>query len=441
MVPSMLVPSMGMAATLVGRRALCLLGTLLAVCLNTSAADAVDVVSTRWGFDGKVVVHRFVPLSILVNNPRPEAFDGELVLLRLGNQIEVVDAAVSEAVYVGPFGERWVQFYPYIANPGESFRLEVRVKNRVLTETVIPGARQGWPARVLIEPASRQTRAATPIKRLPDVLFPPFVTATDGLQAVLLDAVPNWDEPRRQAFLDWLSLGGTAFVLQAAGGEFPRFPTNLAMLNGPLDQERYFAGRVIRVAKTRGDLTAEAAEEIFKALPPRMVSDTEGNLKELSPLDDDETDKAGAVANFGDPGDPLSVGSFFSKLKALTKPEHNWPLLHLLFWLYLGLVFPGCYLLGKRTSDYRIVYVALLAIVAVFSVLFGVVGRRGYGEATTVNSVAIVRELPNGFASIAQWSNAFVTSGGTYRLTHDGQGTLFDIECVRARSRGDSQRG
>jgi hypothetical protein len=109
----------------------------------------------------------------------------------------------------------------------------------------------------------------------------------------------------------------------------------------------------------------------------------------------------------------------------MTKPKHNWPLLHLLFWMYIGLVFPGCYLIGRKWSDYRVVYVALLATVAVFSTLFAVVGQRGYGEATAVHSLAIARPLPDGQLDVTQWSNAFVTTGGDYDIRHDGAGTIY----------------
>ena len=61
----------------------------------------------------------------------------------------------------------------------------------------------------------------------------------------------------------------------------------------------------------------------------------------------------------------------------MTKPEHNWLLLHFMFWVYIALVFPGCYLLGKRWSDFRVVYAGLLSTVALFSLLFSYVGQRG----------------------------------------------------------------
>jgi hypothetical protein len=64
-------------------------------------------------------------------------------------------------------------------------------------------------------------------------------------------------------------------------------------------------------------------------------------------------------------------------------------------------------------------------MVALFSVAFATVGRRGYGEATAVNTVAVARPLPDGQWDVSGWSNAFVTDGDTYRITHPGSGVLY----------------
>jgi hypothetical protein len=96
-----------------------------------------------------------------------------------------------------------------------------------------------------------------------------------------------------------------------------------------------------------------------------------------------------------------------------------------MFWVYILLVFPGCYLVGQQRNDFRIVYLCLVGIVVVFSLAFGIVGQRGYGEATTVNSVAIVQPLPDGHLDVSQWSNAFVTSGAMYDIRHQGTGAIY----------------
>lgn len=406
-----------------------LLGMLCGLAFATVPipASALDLVEVRWGFDGKLTRNRFNVLSILVNHPLPAAFEGEMRLTKRINSGSRVDAPLIETVFVSPFGERWVQFYPYISslgNESEDFHLEIFSKTGQLVQSVeLPRARFGWPSRIMID-GGGLTRKNLPLKRLPDVLFPPFVTATDGLQAVFLDSVPNWDEPRRQAFLDWLTLGGTAYVLHDVNGGFPEFPAAMGVLNGPLDQRSVGAGRVFRVAFSRTDATPEKLTEAMNVLPARRQVRGDGTTVEAPALDAGEQEQS--VGNqFQDGSDPLSGTSFLSRLKGFTKPNHNWALLHLLFWIYIAIVFPGCYLVGRRWTDYRAVYASLIATVVLFSLLFGYVGQRGYGEATAVHSVAIARTLPESQADITQWSNVFVTSGGDYDISHPGYGTLY----------------
>jgi hypothetical protein len=399
----------------------------VALLLVSGVAQAVDVVDVRWGFDGKVVRNRFNILTILVNNPRPDAFDGELVLQKQMSGGQDIDAPVVENVFVGPFGETKVQFYPYIGNEWEEWELEIRpTKGRRGAAMKLNSAKTGWPARVMIEAAQNPVKRTLPVKRLPEAFFPPFVTATDALQAVLFDAPPNWDEPRRQAFLDWLYRGGTAYVLNDVTGNAPLFPAALGVLNSPLDVSTYGAGRVIRTPLTRAELSKESLTRVFATLPKRLVQERDdGELKELSVIDDEEESDQQPVNRYADSSDPLSGSSFLSRLRNMTQPKHNWALLHLLFWTYIGLVFPGSYLMGRKWSDYRVVYLSLIGVVVVFSLLFGLVGQRGYGEATAVHSVAIVRPLADGQADVSQWSNAFVTMGGDYEFRHAGAGGLY----------------
>ncbi|MGH7128721.1 MAG: hypothetical protein ACREIV_09130, partial [Planctomycetaceae bacterium] len=133
-------------------------------------------------------------------------------------------------------------------------------------------------------------------------------------------------------------------------------------------------------------------------------------------------------------------GSVFTSLKRMAQPEHHWGVIYLLSFGYVLLVFPGFYLLGRRRLDYRIVYGAFLGTVAAFSAIFAFVGRRGYGESTHVHSLAIAQSLPAGAWDVHAWSNAFVTDGDMYTITHGGSGRLYSTaqseEAVKGEIRG-----
>src|SRR3954471_16246164 len=112
----------------------------------------------------------------------------------------------------------------------------------------------------------------------------------------------------------------------------------------------------------------------------------------------------------------------FGELNQMTRPKHKWAVIYLLSLVYIALIFPGFYLLGLKRSDYRIMYGAMLGIVATFSGLFAFIGRRGYDETTTIHTVAIATPLADGSLDVTGWTNAFVTSGANYAITNDGTG-------------------
>jgi hypothetical protein len=405
---------------------LTLLG-LACVTASASPAWALDLVDFRWGFDGKVVADRFNLLSVLVNNPTGDGFEGELRLQRRLFNGSPIDAPLVEPVYVGPNGERWVQFYPYFSETGsDTWELQI-VNRRGRREASLPlnSPRQGFPARVWLADSVGVSRTGLPIKPFPQVLFPPFVTATDSLQVMMIDSVPNWDEPRREAFLDWVSRGGIVLVFLGRNGQFPQFPSTLGVLNSPLESQAVGAGRVVRIGLTQSSLNEEQLKIIAENLPKRLQIDAAGKTTELAPFDTEDDVQSSRTFGRANWNDSSQQRSFLAVLKSMTRPEHNWPLLHLLFWCYIGLIFPGCYILGRKTGDYRVVYGVLLITVTVFSLLFGWVGRRGYGESTTVNSIGFAKPLRDGFFDVSQWSNAFVTNGGDYRIRHDGIGAIY----------------
>jgi hypothetical protein len=116
---------------------------------------------------------------------------------------------------------------------------------------------------------------------------------------------------------------------------------------------------------------------------------------------------------------------FFSRLKQMTVPDHNWALIYLMSLVYLLIIFPGCWLIGRRRADYRITYGAMIAAVVLFSMGFKAVGQRGYGEQTALHSLTVARPVRDGRMMIQQWSNLFVTDGDDYRITHPGEGLLY----------------
>lgn len=393
-------------------------------------ADAIEIEDMRWGFNGKVAVNRFNLLSVLISNPLPQPFEGEIVLRKTFGGGSPVDAPIVEPLSIAGSTSKWVQFYPYInsswgnAIGNETWRLEFERGKAV----DVPTPRVAKYQRIILDDSTGLTPRGGVLKQMPDNLFPAFVSATDALQVVAFDREPRtWIPTQKEAFLDWLHLGGTVVLMKGPTGKIPEFSGPLAVLNSPLDDRRYGAGRILKTSLQRAQFNAEEARQMFASLPKNFV---QANDKAEDPIDYvDPSLQTQAAANtgnmYGEGSDPFTSSSFLGQLKEMTKPEHNWLLLHFMFWIYIAMVFPGCYILGKRWSDFRVVYAGLLGTVVLFSILFSIVGQRGYGEATAVHTVAIARSLPNGAMDVASWNNVFVTGGDKYLIKHNGQGALY----------------
>jgi hypothetical protein len=407
-----------------------------------SAALAVDIADYKWGFNGKVAPHRFNVLSVLVNNPTPNPFEGNILLRKSLGGAGSVDATIVEPVTLAPNSSKWVQFYPYITsdlgNSSETWRLSYRGGGYEL-----PPPRLAKYQRIILDDPNGVSARGGSIKfHLPDNLFPPFVTATDALQLVALDHIPRWEEARRQSFLDWVYLGGTVVVLQEPNGKFPDFTGPFSVLKTPLEDQMYGSGRVLRVPMTRSQFGDEELRQVCAGLPKNYQAPNGEKSDDVV----DRVDETQPVApnqnyGYGEGTDPFKSNSFLGQLKQMTKPHHNWVLLHFMFWVYIGLVFPGCYLLGKKWSDFRIVYAGLLGTVALFSFLFSYVGQRGYGESTAVHSVSIARPLPNGQMDVSSWSNVFVTSGADYEIRHNAFGALYSTCNEHEQVKGEINNG
>lgn len=395
------------------------------LCLLTSSAGAIEISEPRWGFDGKIRLQRFNLLTVTVDNPTPQPAEFDLYLHKsLG--VNFIDAPVVEHIFLAPGTRRTVQFYPYVTNDWGSWKLSWGRNSMEIVQPQRPSRRN---ARVLLDSMDVLSDSKGSMRRFAEHQFPASVTGTDTLQAVMMDHAPNWDEARRTAFLDWIYRGGAVYVLQGSNGKFPQFPPALSQLNAPLESVNYGSGVIRKIARTRSQLTPAETRDLWRLLPNQFTTETMVNVDGLpakpNSSDDDDDEDTNRRFNYGDGGRSINSRSFLDELKKMTRPEHNWLLLHFMFWVYILLIFPGCFLIGKQRNDFRIVYLALIAIVVVFSLAFGIVGQRGYGEATRIDSVAIVSPLPDGHLDVAQWSNAFVTGGAYYDLKHKGTGTLY----------------
>lgn len=422
-------------------RARVVLSCVMAVIAITALpAYAIDVELAQWGFDGRVLTSEFNPLSILVTNPSGEPFDGVITLHRSTGGGASTGARLVEQVYVANNSTRWVQFYPYCASTNDSWTVRWRDEGKRRSFQISP-PRVGSEEPVLLDEPNNFSSAGKGIKHFNEELFPPSVSGTKSLSVMVIDRVPRWEAPRRQAFMDWLRLGGVVHLLHSGDGKFPQFTAELAELNSPLNLQRIGAGVVFRHAWPREDLDTKSVKEL-STTRKRFVESLSGG-EDLLEFESDNVKASNPGNNTWSEVYGLwdTDSQLFGVLKQLTQPDHNWALIYLLSFVYIAMIFPGCFLLGRRRVHFLLTYGAIVGCVVLFSVIFLMVGRRGYGEQTKINSIAFAQQIEGDNWDVSQFSNIFVTSGDTYDVAHQGEGTVYSTCSVMEAVNGDIDNG
>ncbi len=405
-----------------GTHAARMLALVLACCAPAIAQndDPITLVRHAWGFDGTVVPQAFNLLTLEVRNGGREPFEG-VIRLERSNGVQPVDAPVMEEVYLAAGASRQVQFFPYIIlglRGSSTWSVSWGVLDRgrfvVIDRADLNEPKAGDGATVIVRDPYDVTasRGGGGLKPFDEVSFPQTVNGTRGLAAVVLDhEPPQWNPLQQRSFLDWLHAGGSVHLLHGSDGDYPRFGGLLQELNSPLETVRVGSGRVVRHPLSL--LKLDGAYADANILPPKPAAPP--------------TDPNNPNANFGY-GNYVAMDvndNLFMRMRQMTRPDHNWALIYFMALVYLLIVFPGCWLIGKRRADYRVTYGALLGAVALFSLGFKTVGQRGYGERTAAHAVALVRPISDGRMAVQQWTNLFVTDGGFYREKHQADGRVY----------------
>lgn len=414
------------------------IGTL---CLIPTSTYAIDIEEAIWGFDNQQVKGMCIPLSLKLSNNTPDVFDELVQLNRLLYSGRKVGAPLCRKVFLAPYSSQWVQFYPYIIDEGQTewslnwgprfiytrkLTMNGRNSDNNQSEKVLL-------SRIVLTSSSSLSQSGSRFKRYPEELFPPMVTATDSLDEVILDHVPRWDAARKESFMDWLYAGGTLHLLSDSSGDNLSFTTSMVELNIPQIYFRIGSGLVIRHPEKMNQLTeillVESIQKIHTEERAAVAAPTSSKQKAQQPTTQPNNDSY----YFRDANAKL-----LQTISEMTRPDHNWSIIYVMTVLYIFLIFPGCYLFNKKqkTYHYRSSLLFLLITVALFSTVFWSVGKRGYGETTTINSLVIASPLNGDQYNVTCWINSFVTNGAEYQFSAAGDGILFTTAQEAEKVRG-----
>jgi hypothetical protein len=371
----------------------------------------ISVPETVWGFDGKAVKETFTPLSILVQNPGPRIASGTMRLDRQMPLDSVKEPPIEIPFDVPPFEERWVQIAPYIVDEFTPWQLTWGKKPSQTVE--IPQPRLGDVAVVLMVNPNDRPRSTGVLRRFRSNLFPASVTATDGLETVFLNSIPDLQGARLQSFLDWLHRGGHIVLLHGDDQKYPTFPSALAALNDPADVFHVGSGEVRRLALDASDVNEKQLR--LTSRPDRR----------------DVTQRESAV-KFNDPYKtyngryPWSRDrAVLEKLEGVSRFHRRWWVIYPLALLYLLAVFPGSYAIAHTPQGVRRFYIAYFAIAIAFSWAFKTLGGVGGGDRNRIRSATIAHQLSPGVFDCSQWCSMAAVDGGRYTLTHEGSGRCY----------------
>ncbi len=405
-----------------------LMASMVSAVRATEPRVEVTIKRVKWGFDGKAQPRSFVPLSVLVQNNSPGEFEDVLRLrksLRLTRQI---DAVLERDVYVGPFSSRWVQFVPYVFDDWEQWQLDwIGLEAEPF---LVPTPNMGDRATVLVyDPDELQTSGGV-LHRFPSDLFPTSVTALDSLRGVVFDRPPGWQGARRQAFLDWLKLGGRVYLLKDERDRYPKFRDSLSVLNRRAERFLVGSGVVRRISGSLGSLDAETVNnEILHDGQGRFNTPEWRQARKSAAA---QTTMPAVNRNGWD-----RDGELLERLQDLSRFHRNWLAIYGLAVLYLLALFPGCYWLGKRLKAYQWFYLGFFVVTGLFSFGFASLGRLGASDRARIRSVVVARQIDEGLYDVTGWSSAAAKVGGEYTIEHEGTGRLYsagsEIEAVQGR--------
>lgn len=371
--------------------------------LGTAFTHAeLHVTKTLWGFNGDALPGRQALLTIEIENRGSREFSGEIFLKAGDNDLTQTGISHSNEVYLTPGQRRWIQFHPYVKNKYTKFRLTWGMDG--IFDVGLPGF--GPPATVMLADVDGLGTAGARMRVFPENAFPTSLAALDQLHAVVMDHVPRWDSIRRTVFLDWIKSGGIVHLVLGADGKRPEFTEELVLLNKNEKAYRVGLGQVVFHELPRQEITEQTLAAA--GYPGRT----------LKPRDD----------NYYYYQDINQV--LLEHIGLRTKAEIAWHIIFVLTLFYIALIGPVYFMLRKK--DYRFLLALFLGSVAGFSVLFMMIGRRGYGESQVTHTLTVAKVITPGRCSIKQWVNAFATEGGVYAFQHPTESRFYSAVSMQS---------
>ena len=360
---------------------------------------ALQVGKIQWGFNNKVKKNTFNILSFEVINDSGRIYDSYISLEPDGIGVQTI---IHKKLFLNPGQRKIVQFSTFIEHNNENWKVKWEGDSQF-----IPKSSESSGSFIYLSSGLGAMRLKKGISSFQEGLFPTSVSMTDDLDGIVVDHNPDWSPRQKEAFMDWLRKGGSLYIIHDRSGSPPKFTSIMSELNNPETRFNVGSGKVEREKVS-----------ISSFQRPYVDQSARGNENEFD------------------------SSEVFQALQYLVKTDHNWTLIYFLIFIYLIVIGPVNFLIGKRTRDWKVPNLFFLAAVVGFSLLFSIIGRRGYGEETKLSSVSMADVIEDGEYDVRQWTNIFVTSGDLYYLTHGGsQNHYFSFSEIGKKTLIDADAG
>lgn len=350
--------------------------------LLTFQLFGLEAGKVQWGFNNKVKKQTFNFISFEVLNDSPRIYDSFVSIEPSGIGVQT---KITKKLFLNPGQKKVMQFPVFIDSAQSGWELKWEDGGTYVNG---PGESQG--SFIYLSQGMGAVRLNKGISLFPDMNFPITVSMTDDLEGLVLDHNPDWSPLQKEAFMDWLKKGGEVYLLNDRSGSQPKFTSLMSDLNNSANKFYIGNGKVSR-------------EKVSISNFNKPFADTTERFNQYE----------------GDSND------YFQALQLLVKTDHNWTLIYFLIFIYLLVIGPLNFLIGKKTRDWKVPNLFFLLAVAGFSILFSIIGRRGYGEETKLSSFSMADVIEGQSYDVQQWTNIFVTSGDLYSLTHKGSPNLY----------------
>ncbi|MEW4488582.1 hypothetical protein AB1L42_10900 [Thalassoglobus sp. JC818] len=383
---------------------------------ENSDPNLITVSEIQWGFDGRVPLNHFVPVTLQVHNLGPTPWQGELRLQRTIRQKEhVFGGTYVEPVTLQGEETRWIQMVVYVPNDVEDWSLTWGPDQNHTID--FPPVVRGERATLLVYDTDSVQQGDSVLKRMSEDRFPTTIAALDGLRGLILDRPPFWQGARIRTLRDWLYSGGRIYIIFGPDRTYPAFPKAMDFLNRQEDFFQVGQGTVQRIPLTADEFSLEEART--RLFNDELV-DENNRLKREMP--DRQNSSALAQAMKASQAVWSKNTDIFRELIELSKFERKWWLIYPAVLAYLFLLFPACFQIGTELRSVRTFYIVFFSSAVLFSLIFALLGKVGGGVDSRIRTVVVAKTLGDGAFDVTGWSTLANVFAGEFDVEFPGTG-------------------